>query len=275
MSTFLAVNGVTLPVAHGSAKDSIRSIGSDSTAYSGAAIRQRLTTKYDLEVETTPMLADTAFAWASFIRGEGQYWSFASHLYSSKGVGPTSSTGVALDGTEYKHAASGISVTAGNAFGATAVYSAAVGCTLMFWYEVTAGAGFTHYITTKQRDLNTYYWTNGATKTAGTPAPTGLSTSIGSGDFSLGMAAATRYLDEVVLLPFVIPDDWASSLYTFHNSGAWTALPRLSLSGDAIWETSTTRSVVGFCESASMLSGYVSSSFEANNRTLSVLFKGA
>lgn len=274
MAAFLSVNGVTLPVAQDSARESIRSIGTDATAYSGSAIRQRIATKYDLEVETTPLSASEAFAWAGLIRGEGHHFCFDSHLYSDKGLVPAVTTGNSVTAAEKRSGAGGLQITAGSSFDPADWYNTATGCTVVFFYQATAGAGFTHYVVTESSGGTNYYWTNGASKTAGTPTPTGLTVGISAGDLSLAASGATRYVDDLVLLPFVVPDSWVSSIYTFHAAGAWSSIPRLTLAGDAIWEASS-RTVIGFCEASSMLSGYLSGSFAPNLRKLSVLFKGA
>lgn len=261
MSSFLTVNGVTLPVAQGSVRETIRDIGTTETAFDGSMLRQRLATKYDLELETTPAVGATAFAWQQLLRGEGNHWSFNSTFYSSKGIGPSSTTGCSLVSSPTPaYGAKCLDITGGNSFVVAGYTSGGTVTTLLWRYE--SGA-WHHYIidgnaVSVYRDGSSY----GGSIAAWFSATGGNITLTGAGDF-----------DDMTVLPFYMPTDWYSGVYTFMSSYAWSDCPRLTLAGDAIWEA-TTRSVMGFCETSKPLSGVVGGSFTSTARTLSILLKG-
>lgn len=46
-----------------------------------------------------------------------------------------------------------------------------------------------------------------------------------------GTASGNAEIDDVVMLPYLVPDVWALSLYTFHDTRAWPALPLVRAAG--------------------------------------------
>lgn len=265
---FLTINGIAVSVAVGTFKEKVRDIGETVVAYSGDMSRARLASKRDISFETTPMSQAEAYALEMMVRGTGETWSFDTSLYSHKGNGPSNATGCSVTSTYKKHGASSMSVTSGNFFEAnkdTCTYVS--GMTALTWFRDSAGGTWTHYVVVKRASSSTIdYWTNGANKTTGA-APCYISAPDHTTIY-MTPTGATRWWDDLVTMPCVIPDSWASQFYTFHNSYAFSSFPRLTLMGDCIQET--TRTVMGTCDESVAVPSRISGSYAATNRVLSI-----
>lgn len=69
-------------------------------------------------------------------------------------------------------------------------------------------------------------------------------------------------VDDVMFLPYLVPSDWISQLYTEAAARAWTSLPRLRLSGDVAAQLSgTAATVVGSVSDTPTLMGQMDGSF--------------
>lgn len=80
---------------------------------------------------------------------------------------------------------------------------------------------------------------------------------------------ASLYLDELVYLPFTVPISWLAAL-SDQAAQAFSALPKLRMSGDAVPEASS-RTVLGTVESLALLSGVISGTRYKNLHKLSVM----
>jgi hypothetical protein len=267
---YLQVIGVELPILNDTLEESRRDIGDVSQAFDGTLRRSRIAVKHDLKFETPHMAAADAFAWDQLIRGMGEAWRFDSNLYGSKGRTTSVTTGCSIDTTEKFLGAGCLKITSGNVFNVASIYPTATGCTVLVFRKATAtggSTGFTHFICTEDSAGNNAYWSDGAGKTTGS-LPSGIAISSGAVALS-GYSAATRYWDCLVILPFVIPDAWASQLYTHAASNSSPLLPQLTLTGDVLWEGSS-RTALGQSDTSKVHKAVVDGTFVTTARTLSV-----
>jgi hypothetical protein len=253
---FLAVNGIELPVAPDSFEERVREVGFTGPAYSGALRKTRRAVKRDCTFETPPMLASEALAWDALLRGLGEVWSFDSHLYGSKGTGPASDTG--------------LSVVAGGFFGNRMEIAAndpvrtasfAVGVGISWTVAVWRYGG--HWTTTG----DARHFLDGAFEDG--TIPPWLTVSGGTVTLSGELAAASQW-DDLVILPYVAPDSWIATTWAEGDAGrAFSSLPRLRVSGDAVSEAAS-RTCIGDVSSSRLLQGVVNGSWHTNLRKLSV-----
>lgn len=271
---FLAVCGVEPSVLAGSGfEETPRDIGETEDAFDGTPKVSRQREVRDVSLEVGPYIQADAFAWDQLFRGAGQHFSFDSHTYGSKGLaqyyGPNSS----IDSSEKKHGAASLKVTTSDshAYRGSGIFSAAGELTMMVFRQTTPGGGFTHYIQTRSRGAAYANWTNGASKAAGNLSWVTMDTS--NNEFAL-ISGGTHWFDDLVLLPYVVPDGWVASLYSWHASNAWPQLPLLTVTGDAIPEASS-RSVLGRVNRHRLVQAAIDGTFVSTGRVLSVSLQGA
>lgn len=104
---FLRINGHTVPVEVDSASMELVEVGNSSKSYDGTTINLRRRLKRKLSFNTPPLSEADAIALQGLVRGQGEYWSFdaastGEYLYSSRGLGPTTSTSNAQESTHVK-----------------------------------------------------------------------------------------------------------------------------------------------------------------------------
>ena len=87
---FLVINGITVPVLAGSAKVSPKVIGGQERAFDATLLTTRSRVKEMFAATRQHTGAAEAEAFHKLLLGEGHTWSFASHVYSSLGLGPSS-----------------------------------------------------------------------------------------------------------------------------------------------------------------------------------------
>lgn len=264
---YLQIYGVDIPVKNETLQTPVREIGSIQQAFDGSFLRNRQSVKYDYAFETTPMIQSEAYCVDSLVRGLGHSISANTHLYSSTGKGPSSSTGCSIDTGTKKYGAASVAITDTN----TLVYSSVFteggvggGCTVLFWYST--GGAFTHYIQRRNAAGTGANWTSGGSQSAGSLA---FVTIASNGSVTFTASGGTRYFDDIVILPYSIPDAWASQLYDHHAANAWGDLPRLTVTGTPNWST-TNRTMMGDVTSITALKAVVGGSFVTNARTLSI-----
>ena len=228
----ITLNGLAFPVARNSLAEHPREVGQNSTAFDGTprASRQRLVT--DIELESTALPFDTAAAWMGLINGLGHVWSFDAHLYSSKGLGPSSSTGASIQAS--CKFGSGLRLTNGG----SVTYGASLGSTwtVGLWRY---SSGWSHYLVRSDGAK----WLNGA-RADGTSTPF-IEVASGAVTISNTSGGAVDF-DDLVALPFLAPTDWPPVLGV--ASSAFSALPRLTLAGSLVAAPSS-RVVTGTCAS--------------------------
>jgi hypothetical protein len=261
--SFLAINGIDLEAIVGSYNESPREIGETTNAYNGTLRKSRQDTKFDITLETPPMTQADAWAWDGLLRGLGHSWSFNSSLYSSKGLPPNATTGLSVStGTNGRNSTEALLVTAAGSPN-TAVYATELGSswTVALWRKQTSGGTYAHYVVTSDG----HKWVDGSRND-------GASTtfiSVSSGTLTLtGHTADAVYFEDVLAVPFVMPDAWPPLYYAFVNAAPQPDVPKLTVTGDAIAETS--RTMMGSVSNAKFIKAVIDGSFRTNGRVLSV-----
>lgn len=235
----LKLNGIeldTIIAAGDQLKPTVRDVGVTGEAVDGSAYLTRSARKLDLAFKTVPMALADARAWMDFITGEGEVWSFDASLYGSKGTGPFSVVGTAVQSAgSAKYGAGKLSMGASSAIAwagaGRSVFGVTSAWTVAFWRN--AGT-WTHYVINSSGQK----WVDGVRNDAASTTFAGMS----SGDFTLSNSIGTVLFDDLVVVPFVMPTDWPPQIYA--AAAAFSPLPRLALTGDFILEQST-RLVLG------------------------------
>jgi hypothetical protein len=136
----------------------------------------------------------------------------------------------------------------------------------MYARKVGAGA-WTHYIATWDGTTLTSY-VNGSVGSA----QSWLSVVTTSGLVTLNSDASnTTLLDELVVLPFLVPSDWPAQMYALNNGGTqWSQLARMNALGDGVEGGTRTIAVKGTAgELTYVPSAIGGAAFAHNNQTFS------
>lgn len=141
---FMTLNGVTVPAAlNATNRRASEVIGEEARGHTGTDIGSVQTRKGVWHSKLTPQVAATARAFRALVEGEGHVWSFDSNLYSSKGLGPSLSTGCAVGaGGKY---GSRVKVDGGKRLGYT-ISGSATDYTLLYWKKAQNGGAWEHFI---------------------------------------------------------------------------------------------------------------------------------
>lgn len=260
--SLLLVNGLTVPIAEDSMSESPREVGSAEPAFDGSLSRTRQSTKTDIAFATPPLSSADALAWLELLRGKGEHWSFDTSLYGSKGLGPTAGYVASNPAGTPKFGAAVLRLTATTG---DIEFTAGLGSiwTMMVWrYE---SAVWHHYTVCSDGKK----WLDGVRADA--TVTTWFGVAAGIPHLSNSTGAAVDY-DDLVLLPFLVSTTWPPVFGI--AATAFSELPKLTLSGDLIWEAST-RTVLGSVSAVKPLRGVLSGVSAATHRTLSVMLEEA
>lgn len=234
----LLVNNVEFPI-HGEPSTAVREVGHTAQAFDGSIRKTRQALMRDLVAASTLMSAATAFAWEQLINGVGEFWSFDSHLYGSKGQGPSVSSGCTI-GANGLHG-SRVAIGSGSVLTYPGVYESSY--SVLVWRNAAAAAGAGNWASYLVRSDGAK-WVDGVRNDA---ASTSWLTST-AGAVSLAGDGAARWYDELTVLPFLVPDAWPPSLHGLNALAlAFSPLPKLYLFGTAVLEGGV-RTVVGKTE---------------------------
>jgi hypothetical protein len=235
---YLSLNGVTVRVAVDSV--SLRYVGAsgeEERSPSGSLEGGPLVLKREWAMATTPVHVSEVDAWVGLIEGKGHSWPFDADFYSTRGRGPSTSVGASIVTSLAKHGAGRLNC----GLGAVVDYNAGLSSTwtVMLW-RGEAGV-WRHYLITsggaKWKDgvRNDALVTDTFLEVVGGTVQLGDIFSDGSGDDDF---------DGLVALPYVVPDAWATAMYTQHNSAAWSALPSTLAAGAFATSSVTVRGKV-------------------------------
>lgn len=254
--TFCTINGVTIPTAADAWEEEQEEIGSVEER----GLNSSLTETHVGRVRTftaacIPKTPAEGLALEKLINGDGQRFSYASNVYSSKGVAPKSGGSYALaaavqhDGSVEVASASFIEYALANKMSRRNGWAPTDGWSLLFFENATGS----HYAVTGAVAV-----TRGAS--SGNPAGVtqyedGVAGSYGVGNFldlaadgdvglhgySYGGGAGAKRFDNVVALPFALPSStWAAALYAFHAANPWPSMRQVTLSGDCVSDEQVT-----------------------------------
>lgn len=232
----LRLNGINLGAimaAQEEPKGERRDIGNEAQATNGSMRVTIVARKKDMKFRTIPLSEEDAEAWDSLISGEGEVWSFDSHLYGSKGLGPSANVGCTVTAGSAKFGAAKLNVqatTGSITFTAAAFnsYGRASIWTVMAWRSINGGTTWTHYAIRSDGAK----WVNGVRDDAANTSF--ISVSNGAVTISNTDGTARQY-DDLVVLPYLIHTSWPAQL----QSAAFSPLPFLNLDGDMVKEQAT------------------------------------
>jgi hypothetical protein len=241
---FLSANGLEIPVAADTMAESVREIGQTVQAFSGTLVRSRQTVKRDIDLELPFLEPVLSGQWERWLRGEGEAWNFV-NLYGSKGTAPESGYSGTIDAG---NGVSGAALLVSSGSHAYRIAPSGSSWTFAIWYSnnATPGTGYSHYVVTSAGKK----WLNGVRDDAAVTTWAAVS----SGILTL-TGGSNRRFDNLFAFPATPDDSWPPDWYGSAGAGlvaAGTARPPfLTLTGDAILET--TRTALGEVSTTSVV----------------------
>jgi hypothetical protein len=246
-----------------------RDIGAQREAADGSAILTRQTTKRDRKFSLKPLSGDDAFAWEGLLCGDAHVWSFDSSLYSSKGLaGVATDPTVIVQAVEKKYGANALIVPSGQQFAATLPWDVEAG-TVALWVRAEADAAFHYWVF--QRSAGKF-WLDGVL--TGSLPTSGDMLDVTGAVVTLGTPDDWTYFDDLVVCPYVWPDDWPLQVC---NAGQPFGLaPYLTCAGDLVPEAATRRMIcAGVSDRVTIANLGAGDGLERDVRQLEVQLKGA
>ncbi len=234
MTSFLRLNGIAVPVAHGGTTNAdLEFIGKNVRSIDGSMVAGRRNIKGKWRFASALRTAAESLAFRDLIVGRGHVLSFdAQNSYTSKGMAPVSvAAGWGFSTSGPKYGAACASWTTGNAL--WSFFTSSSPWTLAWWVNESA-AGWHHYV---QNSAGTK-WIDGVLAPGGSMLGFG---GVASGVATFGSVTASK-IDDIVALPYLTPADWPAQLYGFGS--AFGLLPALTADGDFI-EQNSSISVLG------------------------------
>ncbi|MFL5344353.1 MAG: hypothetical protein ACJ8AT_06155 [Hyalangium sp.] len=229
MAGVLYVQGVELDV---SAADwePVR-LGSVARGFSGQPRSSVRATKRDHHFvgDVAGLSVASAELLRALVEGEGHSWSFddasgaeSTLLLSSRGLLPTSRGSVS--DAEGVHGSGAFFEDS-----TPTVWELGLGAdsTIMYWLGDTGD--YTNILIRRRAGVVDAVWLDGFYNVTSDPA--GLITVDGSG--RLVVAGAGYAIDDLVALPYAVPDAWILPLYNWRVAHAWAPLPYVTASGTA------------------------------------------
>lgn len=259
MTAALRINGITMPVADGSADTSIDEIGDSPRAVNAQQLIARRAVKQVLAGETVLDSPANALAYRDLILGQKtQAWQLTTHLYSYKGLPITSSgsfTTNTVTGTWAKTTClswpNGTLVTATDGYDYTTKP-----WTVSFWAYL--GSSWNHYVETSANQK----FVDGTLAGARTFSATGTTA------LSL-LSAGTWYIDDLQISQYLWPSTWPALVRAYATPTGPAS--RINCDGLLIENNAGTRVCRGVVESLPVRQAFVGGVWTANAQ--SVRFK--
>jgi len=244
----LTINGITIPIRADSFSEDRTSIGDVyQRSIGGAMFSSMVSQRRRFRFSTPPIEASLAEKYAMLIEGKAQVWNFDNSLMSGAGVTYYVSGGASTSSSPKKYGTQSLALTAGSGFelqlpnkfglpgGWTTYGFGRTGWTFAFWMFSTIAAdgvaadGWYHYIVTgvdpvtrgaAANPFSIRQYRNGVLGSYGFGNMLKVDSSSTSGVFAYAPAGTTlaRNFDDLVVLPFVLPDEWVSSFYAYASS---------------------------------------------------------
>jgi hypothetical protein len=262
MTQLLRVSGIAVPVLVGNASHQPMAIGEVERAEDGSKLVSRRAIKEKFKIKVAHKSPTDGIAWKKLFTGEGNTWSFESSVYSSKGLGPSASTNSVQSAAAHKFGTGCLRQTATTGtISYVALPLAGTKWTVMLWRSV-GGAAFDHYVVTSAG----HKWLNGV-RADGT-STTFLTVTTATGTVKLDAAGSTTDVDDLVVFPFDVPDDWPPDVFAYGS--AFSQLAKLDIDGDLIDANVGTKTVVGEVTGVEVMPGYISGTYYQSVRVLEV-----
>lgn len=221
---YLTLGGVTVRVAADSVSLRYVSAGGDEErSPSGSLEGGPLVLKREWAMATTPVPPTELDAWVGLIEGKGHSWPFNANFYSARGRGLSDSDGaVSIVTGIAKYGAGRLSCGSEGSVAYAASLSPA--WTVMVWRGETGT--WRHYLVTSTGAK----WKDGVRNDA---LVTSTFLSVSGGEVRIGDLSATGAVDfdDLVALPYAVPEAWATLMRTQHASAAWPNLPSVLAAG--------------------------------------------
>lgn len=235
--SFLAINGIPFPTGRDGHEEEIREIGGLVTSYGGVANKSLYAkTRNDMKLESAPMPDAEALAWEQLVRGYGESWSFNSDFKGSRGTSPTVTTGLSISGAApLLLSTQRLSIAANNPVRFFNVSFTPGRWTVSVWRS-TAASALSHYLVS----TTGHKWVNGVRNDSA--VTTWLQNFAGTDMRVNGDLVDVTNVDDLVILPFEIPDSWGPYFYQLYTtcSQQYPPLPKLTVSGDVFGTLSRT-----------------------------------
>lgn len=263
MTQLLRVSGIAVPVLVDGADHQPVAIGEVERAEDGTKLVSRRSIKETFSIKVKHQAPADGIAWKKLFTGEGQTWNFESSVYGSKGLGPSASTNSNQSGTFFKYGAGSLQQTASTGtISYAGLPTGGTKWTVMFWRKVGAGA-FQHYVVTS----GGHKWLDGV-RADGT-ATAFLTVTTATGTVKLDAdAASTTYVDDLVLLPFDVPDVWPPDVFAY--GAAFSKLAKLDIDGDLVDANVGTKTVCGEVKRVTVMPATVGGTYYQSVRVLEV-----
>lgn len=263
--SFLRLNNIAIPVAAGSASRSVDEVGDRSRAASGSMRVSRRALKDSYAGSTVPKAAETAEVYRDLILGLGHRWSFDSHLYSSKGLGPADTHGTVTAET------SGVS---GGRFPYDGVNGGVLrlanpGDYIEYRPTTDDSAAWTVMVSREESSVWVNYilssaqaggWVDGVLDPL-LDTSAWLVVSVvtdRANSILITNESSNSDFDELVFLPFAIPSSWPIDIHDL----AWSDLPKLRAEGD--WIRRGSAQVYGRVDDVGLIQAQVSGALDNN-----------
>ena len=183
--------------------------------------------KADYRFTTSLLTLPQAASLRGLVEGDGHRWDFegaagGGFLFSSRELGPTTTSGAVSRGSGAKHGSYALRM---QAVGSLATWAAGLGTswTVAVWRDTNGAGMHTHYVVRSDGAK----WVGGVRADA-TATPF---LAVGGGNLTLTDTVGLSDFDELVALPYAVPDDWPPLFHAFHDTTPWPALPLVRAGG--------------------------------------------
>ncbi|HYH97499.1 hypothetical protein [Hyalangium sp.] len=192
-----------------------------------ARVRKR---DYRFTTDQGGLLLEEAELLRALIEGEGHSWSFeTAELYSSRKLLPSSVsvTDIRSGDVAGKHEL-GLFAEDGSVVEWPLAYDTAA-WTLLFWRKVSSA--WVHYVIRRSPSSASLEVWEDAVQTDADPDILGIDV---DGDLYLTCNAGDETIDDLVALPYAVPDEWVPLLLVDRAARAWAPLPYVNASGPGV-----------------------------------------
>lgn len=237
---FLRISGIAVPVMHGDAGHRPIQLGDNERAEDGSLLVNRRTIKETYHVTLAHQVPATAFAFRDLFLGKGHVWNFDSHLYSSKGLGPSALTATTQQTVTKKYGAGAAQMTSPTGtVSYVALPPGGTKWTVCVW-RATGGA-FSSYIVTSANKAASQAYVGGLLLGGETTPWLTVTTATGTVKLDVEAGITTQY-DDLVVLPYDVPTDWPGQIVGY--GAAFSQLATLDVDGDFIENNVGTKRIV-------------------------------